>query len=137
MKSVLAIDYGEKRMGLAASDLERKFSFEIGTWLNDKNFFAKLRDLAREREADTIVLGFPLNLSGQETRKSGEVLEFRSRLEREFPEMKIELADERLSSKMAEKISGRNKNIDGLAAQIFLEAYLKRNRQEPEAADLK
>ncbi len=126
MKRILAVDYGEKRIGMAASDPERKFSFELGIWPNDKQFFSKLRELIVEKDADTIVLGYPLNLGGKQTKKTQEVLRFKAELQAEFPKVKIELADERLSSQMAEGIAGTNKNIDGLAAQIFLEAYLKK-----------
>ncbi len=122
MSRILAIDYGEKRIGLALSDLEQKFAFEFEIWTPEE-IFAKLPDLIKEKEVSKIVLGHPLNLSGQETQKTAEVLEFQKKIA-EISGLEVELFDERLSSKMAQNISGSSKNIDSLAAQIFLENYL-------------
>lgn len=115
-------------MGLAISDEEHKFSFEFGIWPANKDFFSKLKELLDEKEIGTIVVGYPLNLSGQETKKTEEVVKFKEKLEIEFPQVEIEFIDERLSSKMAAGIAGRDKNIDSLAAQIFLEAYLNKKQ---------
>jgi len=126
MSRILAIDYGEKRIGLALSDEEQKFAFEFEIW-SPEQIITELPSLIKEKDISKIVLGNPLNMSGQPTLKTAEVLDFQKKIQ-EISGLEVELVDERLSSKMAENISGSSKNIDALAAQIFLSNYLnKRN----------
>lgn len=127
---MLAIDYGEKRVGLAISDENREFAFELTIWpLTD--FFKNLPGLIVEKEIKKIILGHPLNLQGQPTKKTEEVLKFKDKLQASLENgVELDLIDERLSSKMAEKIAGSSKNIDGLAAQIFLQNYLNKSVQK-------
>jgi putative Holliday junction resolvase len=125
----LGIDYGEKRIGIAASDEEEKIAFEIGI-VPAENFFQKLPEIISEREIQKIVLGLPLNMSAEETKKTKEVRLFADRLKEwlkgSAPEIQFDFADERLSSQMASNLSGSQKNIDGLAAQVILQNYLER-----------
>lgn len=124
MGRILGIDYGEKRIGLAITDEDQKFSFEHDIWLASE-FYEKIEPLINEYDIEKIVLGYPLNMSGQKTKKTEEVLEFKTRLEKQI-KIPVELLDERLSSKMAASIAGRDSEIDSLAAQIFLEAYINK-----------
>lgn len=125
MGRILAIDYGEKRIGLAISDEEQKFSFELDIW-SPREFSENIKALLAERNIERIVLGHPLGMSGQKTAKTAEVEKFKEDLEK-TAQIPVELFDERLTSKMAGKISGDQKNIDSLAAQIILENYLSRS----------
>jgi len=130
MGRILAIDYGEKRIGLALSDENKEFAFEYEIW-QAADFFKKISGLISEKEIEKIVLGKPVNLKGESTKKTQEVLRFQEKLQKTLPqECKIDLLDERLSSKMAEKIAGTSKNIDALAAQIFLQNYLNKNAKQ-------
>lgn len=124
MSRILAIDYGEKRIGLALSDAEQKFAFEFEIW-NPEQIMTQLLSLIKEKDISKIILGHPLNMSGQATLKTAEVLDFQKKIQ-ELSGLEVELVDERLSSKIAENISGSSKNIDSLAAQIFLENYLNK-----------
>ncbi len=125
MPRILGIDYGEKRIGLALSDEDQKFSFEFEIWDPEK-FSKQIAGLIQEKDIEKIVLGLPINMSGEHTQKTKEVLDFKARLEK-LVSVPVELIDERLSSQMASSISGSQKNIDSLAAQIFLENYLNKN----------
>ncbi len=122
MAKLLAIDYGEKRIGLATSDEDQQFSFEYDIWPADQ-FFNKILGLLQEMKIQKIILGYPLNLSGGHSIKTNEVIEFKEKLE-SVAGVPIELLDERFSSKYAAQMAGTNKNIDALAAQIFLQTYL-------------
>jgi len=124
MSRILAIDFGEKRIGLALSDEEQKFAFEFEIWTPEQ-IMMQLPSLIKEKDISKIILGHPLNMSGQATLKTAEVLDFQKKI-LELSGLEVELVDERLSSKMAENISGSSKNIDSLAAQIFLENYLNK-----------
>jgi putative Holliday junction resolvase len=116
------------RIGLAISDEEQKFSFEFETW-DPKTFNKRIKDLIKEKEIAQVILGLPLNMSGEATKKTEEVLAFKKNLETMLA-TPVALVDERLSSKMASTIAGTEKNIDSLAAQIFLQNYLNKNNNE-------
>ncbi len=124
---ILGIDYGEKRIGLAISDESQTFARELAI-LSPRDFWDEISQIIADDQITKIVVGWPLNMSGEETNKTREVAEFREKLEK-LTEIKIEITDERLSSQMAEHISGQKKNLDSLAAQILLQNYLdKKNR---------
>jgi putative Holliday junction resolvase len=122
----LGIDFGEKRIGLAVSDEGGSIAFEVGI-IPAEAFFAELPGIVLEKEVQKIVIGLPLNMSGERTAKTEEAQAFYNQVQELLPDIPCELMDERLSSVMAEHISGSTKGIDGLAAQIFLQNYLNKN----------
>ncbi len=126
MSKILGIDYGEKRIGLAISDESQTFARELGI-LSPKDFWKSISSVIEENQIGKIALGWPLNMKGEETEKTKETGKFKSKLA-EITGLPVDLVDERLTSKMAESISGSKKNIDSLAAQIFLQNYLDRNK---------
>jgi putative Holliday junction resolvase len=119
---ILGIDYGEKRIGLAVSDESQTFSREL-TILSPKEFWISLKKIISDNEIGGIVIGWPLNMSGGVTDKTKEVESFKIRIET-VTDLPVELTDERLSSQMAQSISGSKINLDSLAAQILLQNYL-------------
>lgn len=119
---ILAIDYGTKRIGLAISDELEMLARELAI-LSPTEFWDKIQDLVSDEQVAKIIVGLPMNLSGEDTKKTLEAREFARRLERKL-NIPVELVDERLSSTMAQHIAGTSKNIDSLAAQIFLQNYL-------------
>lgn len=123
---VLGIDYGEKRIGLAISDESQTFAREL-TILSPKEFWQQIKKIINENQVTQIVLGWPLNMSGEMTEKTKEVVEFKTKLEK-LIEIKIEIMDERLTSAFAQNISGSKKNLDSLAAQILLQNYLNKSK---------
>jgi len=122
---ILGIDYGERRIGLAASDDDGIIAFEIGIVQNEV-FFKQISDIIKSRHIEKIVIGYPLNLSGGQTAKTAEVSQFADKIKTLLPDIPVDFVDERLSSKMAAHIAGTSKNIDGLAAQLFLQNYLNK-----------
>ena len=124
---ILGIDYGEKRIGLAISDESQTFARELAI-LSPKEFWQQLKTIISENQINKIVLGWPLNMSGEETKKTLEVNDFKEKLEK-LVEIQIEIIDERLTSQMAQNISGGKKDLDSLAAQILLQNYLDKNRK--------
>lgn len=123
---ILGIDYGEKRIGLAVSDESQTFARELMI-LSPKEFFNQINQLISNHEISLIVLGWPLNMSGGETQKTAEVNAFKEKLGI-LVDIKIDIIDERLSSQMAENITGNKKDLDSLAAQILLQNYLDKNK---------
>ncbi|HMR55589.1 MAG TPA: Holliday junction resolvase RuvX [Candidatus Doudnabacteria bacterium] len=119
---ILAIDYGTKRIGLAISDELGQLARELSI-LSPTEFWDKIKDIVSAEEVEKIIVGLPINMSGDDTEKTLEARNFAEQLEQKIS-IPVELVDERLSSTMAEQIAGTSKDIDSLAAQIFLQNYL-------------
>ncbi|MBL8030992.1 MAG: Holliday junction resolvase RuvX [Candidatus Doudnabacteria bacterium] len=128
---ILGIDYGTKRVGLAISDELGLLARELDI-VSPVDFFRRLPGLIKEYEIESIVLGVPLNMSGQDTDKTKEVRAFQQSVE-EASGVPVHGVDERLSSQMAQRISGSATNLDSLAAQIILQNYL--NQQTSKLAN--
>jgi putative holliday junction resolvase len=123
---VLGIDYGHRRIGLAVSDESQTVARELEI-VAPKEFWKRFDGILTVNEIETIVLGYPLNMSGQATVKTKEVEMFEEKI-RDTVSVPVVRVDERLSSSMAESISGGKKNIDSLAAQIILQNYLDKQK---------
>lgn len=127
---ILGIDFGTKRIGLAISDETQTLARELEIF-SPQEFWEKIEELLTEEEVEKIVLGMPINMSGEVTQKSKEVQEFADELQSRIS-IPVEMVDERLSSVMAENLSGQmsgsHEQIDSLAAQIFLQNYLNQNK---------
>jgi putative Holliday junction resolvase len=124
---ILGIDYGEKRIGLAISDESQTFARELNI-VSPKEFWEQLEKLISDESISLIVVGWPLNMSGEETQKTKEVGEFKLQIEIKTG-LVVEIMDERLTSQMAQNISGSAKNLDSIAAQILLQNYLDRSKK--------
>lgn len=122
----LGIDYGEKQIGLAVSDETMTLAREFGI-LSPKEFWNALKHIIDEHQISQIVIGWPLNMDGEETAKTREVESFKLKVEKET-KLPVEVTDERLSSVMAQSISGQKKDLDSLAAEIILQSYLDKNK---------
>ena len=130
---VLAIDYGDRRIGLAVSDALRTLcgeAFTMEEW--DMARAAKrIAEEVRARGVDTLVLGLPKNMDGSEGPRAEKSREFAALLEAETGITPV-LWDERRSSIEAHAIlhaNGRKmkqhkKNVDAVAAELLLEGYL-------------
>ena len=123
---ILGIDYGEKRIGLAISDETMTLARELDI-LSPKEFWQQISAIIGEHQISTIVLGWPLNMDGGKTQKTKEVESFKLKVESKTG-LPVEIIDERLSSQMAEHISGGKINLDSLAAQILLQNYLDKQK---------
>jgi putative Holliday junction resolvase len=123
---ILGIDYGTKRIGLAVSDETQTFAREL-TILSPKEFWAQIKTIIAENEISKIVVGWPLNMSGEMTEKTKEVESVKLKVESETG-LPVETIDERLSSSFAQSIRGSKKDLDSLAAQILLQNYLDKQK---------
>jgi len=130
---IMALDVGEKRVGVAISDKTRVIAQNLMT-LNRKNLkddLKTLKNIVEEKKVHLIVVGLPLNMNGTLGKKAEEILKFKDLIERRIG-IDVETYDERLSSKEAEAIlikadisrKKRKGKIDKIAAQIILQNYL-------------
>lgn len=127
MVNILGLDIGKKRIGVARVNMVAKLPQPIGTIANDASFLGILGDLIKTYEIDTIVVGLPRSLDGNETDQSKYTRDFaRNMTEFNLP---VIFQDETLSSVEAEsRLSGRRayekSKIDAMAAAVILEDYL-------------
>jgi len=131
---VLAVDYGERRTGLAVSDDLGITAQGLDTIVakDESEIPALVARVARERKVERIVVGLPLNMDGSESGKSGKVREFGAALA-EAAGLPVEFWDERLTSLQAQRVvhemgrkTGKNKTeIDRISATLILQEYLK------------
>lgn len=135
MARILAIDYGIKRTGIAVTD-ELQIIASGLTTIPSETAIAFLNDYFSKENVAKVLIGEPKQMNGQPS-ESAEIIEkFVTKFQHEFPEMKIERADERFTSKMAfqtmidsglKKKQRQNKAmIDEIAATIMLQDYLSR-----------
>lgn len=143
---VMAIDYGEARIGLALSDALGMLAHPLETVPGQDKKAARGRivSLVSEREVGTVLIGLPLRMDGSEGTAVERVRAFTKRLRRDLPEgIEILEIDERLSTVAAmEKLhaAGRTEKnsrdrIDQAAAMEFLQEYLDARRGEEGLVD--
>lgn len=133
MSRILAIDYGKKRTGLAVSDPLRIIATGLTT-VDTEQLVYYMKQYFGKEEVSEILLGYPRNLDGSETDITKKVEKFHAQLIKLFPDKKVQLVDERFTSKMAfqsmidsglKKKDRQNKAlIDEISATILLQGYL-------------
>lgn len=135
--SLLALDVGSKRIGVAVADPTGTFALPV-TVIERTNLKADLDRIARladEYEAREIVVGDPVTLSGQRGPAAEKIDRFVEQLERVYSGV-IHRVDERMTTAQATKTliaadvsrSKRKTVVDKMAAALILETYLSRRR---------
>ncbi len=81
---ILAIDYGEKRIGLALSDPMMTFAYAFQTLNNDPNLLNNLKKIISEKNIEKIVLGLPYQDDGKLSSNGKEILKFKEKLEKKI-----------------------------------------------------
>ncbi|HLU48804.1 MAG TPA: Holliday junction resolvase RuvX [Planctomycetota bacterium] len=137
MGRVLAIDFGDRRFGLAMSDPTRTIARPLEVVEGEKRTLERVGALIASEGVEEIVVGLPRNMDGSLGPKAESVLAFVERLRGGVPEgIAIETWDERLTTVQAERNLAeqgvsrhrRRERVDALAAQILLETWLARSR---------
>ena len=136
-RSVLAIDYGSKRIGLAVADDAGGVARPLATIArkNRREDMRRLREIVREQGVKTIVVGHPLRLDGTRGEMAAETERFAKRLRKQIG-LPVELLDERLTSWEAEQFLSKKKGkkkheddeVDAVAAAVILRDYLERKK---------
>ncbi len=105
MGRLLAIDWGEKYIGLALSDPLKVIAQGLDVWerLEDKDFIERLRNLVKEYNIEGIVFGYPISLKGHENKRTKEIEEVARHIKEEL-KIPVFFIDERFSTIEAEKI---------------------------------
>jgi putative Holliday junction resolvase len=133
MGRIVAIDYGIKRTGIAVSDPLRIIATPLETVLSE-NLLSFLTLYAQREPVDEFVVGMPKTLLNEDSAIAPAVRKFVEELKKVFPEKRIHLADERFTSRMAQRamIEGGMKkkdrqvkgNVDKISATIILQSFM-------------
>lgn len=128
--NTMALDVGERRIGVAFAHHAAKIAYPLTTITNDDQTMDTLRDLMREHDVATLVVGLPRSLGGEETAQTAYVCKFAEGLKSNFPHVAIYMQDEAATSVVAEQRLKQRKSytkedIDSMAASIILEDFLQ------------
>jgi putative Holliday junction resolvase len=135
---VLALDYGSARCGVAVSDPTGVLATPLEPVLQpgSKLGFRRLLRLVGEIEAERVVVGLPLSLSGRDSAQTREVRAFAGLLGRQLsrrdPPVGVELWDERFTTRLAQRDgggAGARASEDSRAAAHLLASWLDAQRQ--------
>ena len=121
---ILALDHGSARCGCAVSDPSGTLATPLAAVENPGTTrgITELARLAEEHEVDRVVVGLPVSLSGEEGGQAAEAKAFAERLA-DTLDVPVELHDERLTTRLAERTGG-SADADSRAAAHLLESYL-------------
>ena len=138
MGSLLAIDYGHRRVGIASTDPMKLIASPLKVVAQEK-IFDWLREYLNNTLIEAIAVGYPLPLQGPPSLITVATRCFIRKLQRCFPHIPIFAEDERFTSVIAEASSltiglrkkGRRKdraNLDKISATIILQSFMERYR---------
>lgn len=137
MARILAIDYGRRRVGLAVTDPLQIIATRLAT-VATHTIWDFLKGYFEKETVETVVVGYPKQMNNQASEAVRYINPFLKKFQKVYPEMKLELLDERFTSKMAFQtmIDGGVKRqkrrdkamVDGISATIILQSYLEQKR---------
>jgi len=131
---ILCLDVGERTIGVAVSDLLLLTAqgVEVIRRTSLEKDYIRLGEIIAQYEVETIIIGLPKNMNGSIGPKGELMKEFSAHLQERFPQTKVRLWDERLSTVAATRSliaadvsrAKRKKVIDKMAAMFILQGYL-------------
>lgn len=137
-EKIVALDIGSKRIGIAVTDPFGTYALPSETY-NRKNLktdLAYISAFVKERGADKIVCGLPLNFDGSRSAQTDYTEYFINAL-REITPVPVETSDERCTTAEAHRVlieggkrrEERKQYVDSIAATYILEGYLRKNKK--------
>lgn len=134
MSRILAIDYGQKRTGIAVTDTLQMIANGLAT-IETKELEKFILDYVAKEDVSIIVVGKPTQMNGENSENMKRIEPFFNRLKKLFPDKEITYYDERFTSVLAHQVmlqSGIGKKarqdkalVDKISATIILEDYLQ------------
>ncbi len=131
--SLLGVDYGTKRIGLAISDADRKIASPLAVHerRNEESDARYFQEMVKEARIAGIVVGLPVRTTGREGTKAAEARAFGAWLQ-QTTGLRVTFWDERFTTSDAERLlqeagltaKRRKARLDKVAAQIMLQSYL-------------
>jgi len=136
MAKIIGLDYGKRRVGIAATDDLQIIASGVGAVFT-KDIFKWLKDYVEANDVSEIVCGLPKDLSNNQTDATEDVSKFLEKLRRAYPKIRVSAVDERFTSKMAKrsifesgvkKKARRDKGlVDEVSAVLILQSYMAQN----------
>ena len=133
MGRILAIDYGQKRVGLAVTDELQMIANGLTT-IHVKDIWTYLTDYFKKENVDKVVIGEPKDMSGRPSDSSRVIEPFVKGFKRKFPDIEVHRFDERFTSKIAmdsmiagglSKSKRQNKElVDTISATLILQSFM-------------
>jgi len=134
---VLALDMGERRVGVAVSDPTGTVARPLQTLVRGsrQEDFAAIADLVAEYDVGLVVVGWPLSLDGKEGPQARRVMRYVEALAARLP-IRVVLWDERFTTAAAQEILRQSRGkkrrrqarsageVDAIAAAVILQSYL-------------
>ncbi len=135
MGRILAIDYGQKRCGLAVTDPLKLIAHALET-VPTAGLDAYLADYLQREEVETVVVGLPLQMDATPSESTRYIEPFVKRFRKRYPQIPVERVDERFTSKIAfqtmldaglKKKKRQDKGlVDALSATLILQCYMRK-----------
>lgn len=138
---ILALDYGDKTIGVAVSDSGGSMALPLETIRRKeanklRRSLARIEELCRDYEVSLLLVGLPLAMDGSEGERAALCRQFGEKLARRCG-LPVEFEDERLSSWEADELLAeggvprekRKETEDQIAAALILRSYLERRKQ--------
>lgn len=129
--TILAFDFGAKRIGVALSPAHSQHAEPLTTLDGEGEVWSQVRHLIDKHQPDLLVVGWPRGLDGQHTAQTGLAEAFARTLE-EKSTKRVVLQDEVLTSEEAQRrvdpklpLRKQGEVLDAIAAQIILEDYIR------------
>jgi putative Holliday junction resolvase len=133
LSRILAIDFGKKRTGIAATD-ELQIIASGLTTVNTDDLIPFLKDYISKNQVELFVVGKPKQMNNTDSESEALILPFLKKLKNQIPQIPLLRIDERFTSKIAlqtmidgglNKKQRRNKAlVDEISATIILQSYL-------------
>jgi putative Holliday junction resolvase len=134
MGRIVAIDYGQKRVGIAVTDPGKIIASALTT-VHAKDILVFLQNYLEKEEVEGIVVGEARQEDDSPSHSAQFIEPFVKKLRKTFPAMLIERMDERYTSQMAREamIQGgmkkkdrqKKENVDAISATIILQSYME------------
>lgn len=129
IRNILALDVGEKRIGVAMADTSVRIAVPFGWLENGDSVLTDIAELLIRHDIGVVVVGYPRNQSGEPTKQTEYVENFVDTIAELDIDAEIVFQDESLTSVQAEARLGKNikdkGDIDAEAASIILQDYLE------------
>lgn len=130
---IMALDIGEKNIGIAISDKLNILAIPYSIERNDDNFGSKISEIIKEKDINKIIVGIPYNLKGKLGHQAKKTIDFIEELKAKT-DIEIHFIDERFSTQISRKnLMFKKKetkiSLDKYAAAVILENYLNLSKK--------
>ena len=139
MSSILAIDYGKKRTGIAVTDILQMIANGLTTVATTELMDFVLKYVEKE-PVERIIVGHPKQMNNEDSENMKRIIPFVNQLKKKLPNIPVELVDERFTSVLAhqamldgglKKKARQNKAlVDEISATIILQSYLETKKYQ-------